>query len=121
MKQAIILTLLLAGCAHVPEPYYAWFPVGKPLDKVVWEQRPMFGPDGINHACVYAPVRPLPTRTLFAGCAVRLMNNGQPYCLVLSTLSEQQAKATLTHDGLTHYEHEAEWHCKRGLNHWGKM
>lgn len=106
-----LLCLLLTGCAVFEPAPYIWFPAGKPLDRVVWEKHPH---EHIRHACDFENS----LHNKIAGCVKRLNNSGNPYCLVLSTLSEQEAKQTPPdHEGKTHYQHEKEEHCEKGLNH----
>ena len=113
MKVAL-LALLLSGCAVFDSPPYDWFDSGKPkLDRVVWEQH---SKHHVNAAC--GPFKtPLNNKTLFAGCVVRLNNSGNPYCLVQSTLSAEQAQHVYDSSGMSHRQHEEEYHCRKALNH----
>ena len=114
---AIIPALVLSGCAIFQPAPYIWFDSGRPkLDNVRWEQHHY---THIQHACGFAET--LSDRDLAAGCVVRLNNSGNPYCLVLSTLSEDQAKKQYDAFGVSHYEHEADMHCRQALNHVRKV
>jgi len=119
-KSAIITALLLSGCAVFDHPNpYIWFDSGHPkLDVVRWETHPL---SHIQHACGFTQTL-TPENSLHAGCAVRLNNSGQPYCLVLSNVTEDVAKQIIDPvDGKTVYEHEAGEHCRNALDHWRKL
>lgn len=121
-----IFALLLAGCAT---PQYRWYPSGAPqMDWYRWEvvernAMPLLCgqiPPGHEKACVIrlrdAIVKPGDVH-LRTGEVANERGTGS-VCLVLSTVSEDEAKRL--NDEAWEYtlrDHEVEQHCRAGLNH----
>lgn len=122
-----LLALLLTGCVSLPR--YEWYPAAKPLEWYRWEQverGPGFSllcgpvPANMDKACVIrlndAVIRPH-DKNVQTG-EWRGTNATGPLCLVLSTLSEEEAmRVNDQFSEYTLWAHEVLIHCGKGLDH----
>lgn len=111
---------LLSACAVFDPPPgaqlgHTWDgPRAAPIAQHIWE---VDTPENVRNRCAFH------VETSIMACAIRLYGHPDgPRCLVISNLTEEEAKRTWfrTPTGApreTVWDHEVGMHCRQGLNH----